>query len=549
MGHSLFILLFFLMIGVTTSSAGWSEPVPIIHPDPNEKGVLRPDEEEAKREEMDQMNDLFQQVQQNRELKDPFEPNKDGEVAIVESKEAGKEGWTIAPFKPGFGLLENGQPVYGEDWFNKGPQVFPTMPVVGPVTIPVFLVDFSDFDPEKDPADAARPGSSIYLGYKKKTPEELSAYLNDSHGPAGYFYEVSGGQLKVTFEVHPWIVSKQSTYLKDRNHYYFYEPRLGGWVVDDEQYAKDVIRSAVVDLNVDLTRYDADQNQVLDGFVIVYEGEDSPLADTNLSWTNGYDYLLDNVAHLVVPTDPNYSKFASQEILFNRHNNLPEQNGQYQFKSVRSWSHEVGHLLFGYTDYYRAPTDLGQYALSARGGEAIPFDPSSIPFHPSALEKWLFAHWIPIEPIQESGTYTLYNHHLKPGETYDPGKVYLYQYLIDGDPDHFLTIENRYFLPEEQGGSHFNSGHVPIESGLVVFEVNRHLAGSGQIRRLVPWRVKNDLNVDYKGALQPGDYVTYGGKNLTITIDRISGVGEETSFRVKVERTKRKRHRSLPPIH
>jgi hypothetical protein len=174
---------------------------------------------------------------------------------------------------------------------------------------------------------------------------------------------------------------------------------------------------------------------------------------------------------------------------------------------------------------------LGDYALSSGGGYPIPF-------HPAAVEKWLFGHWISPRAVEASGVYTLENHHLNSGQGYAPDLAYLTQIVIDHDPAHFLTIENRWFVSPNQGGSFFNEDtplSAPLESGLVVFEVNRHLQSSEQIRRLVPARVEGEV-LERVGAFQPGDRLEYVSPNgFRVTLDEITPPGQAVSFRVTLD--------------
>jgi M6 family metalloprotease-like protein len=447
--------------------------------------------------------------------------------------------WTIEPFQPGFSLLEpNSLKTYGYDYPQQGIAHFPDLPVRGSVTIPVFLVDWSDFNPVTDLSNKNNP-NSVFPGYVRKHRAELEQYLNATNGLAAYFTGASGGQLEVRFQVFPWIVSNESLYLASKAVYY-YADGTGHWIADYTRLAKDVLRAAVVDLGVDLTQFDADGNLVLDGFVIVYEGQPGALSGTNLNWTQATWFCgalprpaLDNVAALVPTDDPYYALFQSQNILFSRYCNLPEQypthgaNAPGEFISLATWAHEIGHLLLGYRDYYYSTTDLGNYALSARTG-----DPR--PFHPAALEKWLFAKWIEAPIISDVNTYVLANHHLKTGETYATNAHYLYRILINGDPYHYLTLENRYFLPASQGGSQFNEdfpGHHP-ESGVVIFEVNLHLTSEGQINRLLPTRCQGSTWTENIGAFQPGDTLDYVTNGFHVTIGQFSPPGPQVTFEV-----------------
>jgi hypothetical protein len=120
-------------------------------------------------------------------------------------------------------------------------------------------------------------------------------------------------------------------------------------------------------------------------------------------------------------------------------------------------------------------------------------------------------------------------------QTYDSPSTYLYKIPIEGDPLHFLTIENRYYLSEKQGGSRFNEkrpGSSP-ESGLVIFETNQHASTSQQIHRLIPARVQG-LPHQSRGAFQPGDLFVYSSKNFHLTISNISVPAKQVSFTLEV---------------
>jgi M6 family metalloprotease-like protein len=459
-------------------------------------------------------------------------------IAIAQPQIIDRQGyWTIEPFQPGFGLLEpQSHMVYGSDYGGTGLAHFPALPLRGSLVIPVFLVDWSDFNPATDESNHRNP-YSVFRGYVRKSPAELEAYLNATNGVASYVAEVSGGQLQVRFRVFPWLVSGDSAYLTNKEPTYYYN--IGDqWYADRTRLAKDVLRAAVVDLGVDLTQFDADGNRVLDGFVIVYEGWAGALSGTNLEWTNPtwVDSTtgagLDNVAALVSPNDPHYARFQSQNILFSRYNNIPEQyapagpDALGEFSSLNTWTHELGHLLLGFRDYYYDPTDLGSYALSARSGHPNPY-------HPAGLEKWLFGKWFPAPVLTNLNRFVLTDHHLRAGQTYGDSESYLYRILINDDSNHYLTLENRYFLPAAQGGSQFNEsspGNHP-ESGVVIFEVNRYVAGPAQIRRLLPPRCQTNVITEDVGAFQPRDtldYMTSGG--FHVTIGNFSAPGPKVSF-------------------
>ena len=399
------------------------------------------------------------------------------------------------PFSPGFSVLERGASwFYGlEDVLLDAPGVasFPQEPVVGAVRIPVFLIDWADFDPTEDESNHDNP-NSVYPSYVRSSREEMDVYLNGEHGVSDYFRIASGGKLDVHFDVHPWLSSRESHYLDDKEPaYYTYSEVTSRWEADRADFATDVIRAMVGDRGVDLRDYDVEHNGILDGFIIVYEGHAGKLAGTNSLVTNGsragapyFSPAFDNVASLVDPDSPEASRFIRQPLLFNRYAALPEMGGggkgsPSSMTPLSLWVHEVGHLLLGYRDYYLGSTDLGVYALSARAGLGVPFQPA-------ALEKWLFGKWIQPTRIRYSGAYSLSNHHLERGDSYLESKHYLLRVLVGGDPFHYLSFEYRDFLAEnplEIRPFDRDWNPVPPESGIVVFEVNRHLTTSDQIRR------------------------------------------------------------------
>ena len=125
--------------------------------------------------------------------------------------------WTMQPYTPGLSVLEqySGMGVYGDDGFGTNPDgvaTLPSLPVTGTVTVPVFLVDWGDFDPVVDPSNPGNPQSVFGPGYVQKTPAEIAAYLNGPEGPAGYYRESSGGLLDLSFAVHGWIRGDSSEY-------------------------------------------------------------------------------------------------------------------------------------------------------------------------------------------------------------------------------------------------------------------------------------------------------------------------------------------------
>jgi hypothetical protein len=60
------------------------------------------------------------------------------------------------------------------------------------IKIPVFLVDWADFDPSVDISNPNNPDSVAGLTYKKLTRGEIEHYLSSTSSPAQYFKDVSG---------------------------------------------------------------------------------------------------------------------------------------------------------------------------------------------------------------------------------------------------------------------------------------------------------------------------------------------------------------------
>jgi M6 family metalloprotease-like protein len=449
--------------------------------------------------------------------------------------------WTMQPYTPGLSVLEQyATGVYGDDGFGTNPDgvaTLPSLPVTGAVTVPVFLVDWGDFDPVVDPSNPGNPQSIFGPGYVQKTPTEISAYLNGPEGPAGYYSESSGGLLDIDFAVHGWIRGDSSEYLGDYSDYYDPHPTDSTQFVRyPNEAARDVLRAAVAELGIDLRQYDSDGNGAIDGFVLLYEGQAGFVLGASLSWTNGsyegapwYCMALDNVTDLVDPSDENYALFQSQPLLYSRYVGIPEQIATPPgFRPVGTWVHELGHLLLGYRDYYFLPTSLGEFALSALYG-------GPHPHQPSVMEKHVFAHWVPAPELTADATRVVQTGDLVAPEGFDPASTYVYKVLVDDDPMHYILLENRHLLPQAQGGSYWNDASNPAESGLIVFEVNRHLLGTEQIRRHIPRRLSlaRSSVPSNLGAFRPGDVFDFvDGSSTLFRIDSVSEPSDSISFRV-----------------
>jgi M6 family metalloprotease-like protein len=438
-------------------------------------------------------------------------------------------GWIPEPFRHGYGVMER---QYGISTYDRGNSEvsgsrFPIDRIAGTVRIPVFLVDWSDFNPTTDPSNKDNP-RSVFPDYQQHSAEEIEAHLNSDTGAAGYFKAASGGQLILHFDVFPWISSNESDYLKDKEPaYYHYVEEREGWIASKKPMARDVLRAAVAEKGFDPREYDADQNKVIDGMIIAYEGKAGALSGKNMSSLAPLNGTMAYFKKLFPEDDPNAKLTEEMDILFHRYINQPENT----LMELRTTVHEVGHMLLGYTDYYHFG-ELGEYALSARGAH----------FSPPAMEKWLFGKWIRPKVVT-SGKHLLDSHHLKVGERYSDEKTYLHQIFIGNDPHHFLLIENRFFNPETR---YFDQQHPPAivphpESGLVIFEVNENLAnrkkweGQSIIRHVpesAPPRTKDDRRLDKRRTFQEGETFHWTNGTFEVHITDVSHIGERMTYQL-----------------
>jgi len=445
------------------------------------------------------------------------------------------KGWSIEPFRHGYGVLEReyGTSTYDTTSVAIESARFPIDRLAGTVRIPVFLIDWSDYDPAKDLSNKANPRSKN-PDYKSSSVEKFQAHLNSDNGPAGYYKAASGGQLIVHFDVFPWISSNKSKYLKDKEPFYYrYEKSRARWIASKKPLALDVLRAAIAEKGFDPRKYDADQNKIIDGFIIAYEGSAAKLAGKNMSNLGPVQGAMGNFKQLFPSSDPHFERTKNMDILYGRYVNLPEDS----LLKLRTVTHETGHLLLGYKDYYYSGAkgelvcDLGNYAMSARGAN----------FSPAAMEKWLYGKWLTPQ-IKTNGKLALDNHHLKVGEAYSAKKTYLHQVFVDNDPLHYFLIENRFFDPAKR---HFDQRHSSSskskhpESGLVIFEVNEHQANRGKWRKSSIARhfpeptliTSSDDRILYKDrTFQRGEEFLWTSGEFKIHISNISTNGEVMTY-------------------
>jgi M6 family metalloprotease-like protein len=286
------------------------------------------------------------------------------EEILTKCNNKDRNSWTVKPLRHGYGV---GERKYGMSPYDIAPfkiesSRFPIDRVAGIVRIPVFLADWSDFNPVTDLSNKNNPRSK-HPNYKRHSVEQIQAQLNGDKGPAGYYKAASGGQFTVTFDVFPWISSNTSKYLRDKEPaYYKYVEKRKQWVASKKPYVLDVLRAAVTEKGFNPRRYDADENKILDGAIVAYEGTAGKLAGKNVLYLGPSMGSLGHFKGLFDETDPNFEKAKNIDILFHRSINVPEGS----LMGLRTMTHELGHLFLGYKDYYRRG-DMGTYAMSARG--------------------------------------------------------------------------------------------------------------------------------------------------------------------------------------
>jgi len=71
------------------------------------------------------------------------------------------KGWSIEPFRHGFGVLEKkyGTSIYDTTSVADESGRFPMDRLAGTVRIPVFLIDWNDYDPAQDLSNKANPSA------------------------------------------------------------------------------------------------------------------------------------------------------------------------------------------------------------------------------------------------------------------------------------------------------------------------------------------------------------------------------------------------------
>ena len=433
------------------------------------------------------------------------------------------------PIRAGLGLREPAVNNYYGVGMDNGALVLPQCAhFTGNVKIPVLMLDWLDFNPVTDPSDENN-GLSTFPAYVPSTPAALSTYLNSS--VSKYFGDVSGQQLNLSFEVFGWVQGDVGRYFKDRASYLYQSG--GTWYCNRYQVVQDAVRQAIVDHGVDFRDYDADCNGTVDGMVIVYEGMAGLCNGTNASFfnvsadtnTTPPTAILAGWANTLVPgTDPNYGLFKDQDVALTYFANIAEQiyypAGDFTYLTV--WAHELGHVIWGYRDYYAPGFEVKEYALSGNLGSTGP--------HPAAMEKWLFGHWFEPVTLSASGSHSLAANEIADGAAYDVNSDYIYVIYPHGDPNRFLTVEARWFSDENNTASSWAESDNARESGIVIFEFDltqSYYSSTKHLFRHAPAR--EAVNGPWK-AFRPGDVFNKCFATQCVTITPQGSTGAVAGF-------------------
>lgn len=458
----------------------------------------------------------------------------------------------------GLGVRERGLPGNYDSFDENGIFLTYKCPVVkGIVHIPVLLADFPDYDPATDPANenVAVRDPNNFLGkpiptYVQSTRDQIDAYLNGPLGIGQYYKDVTGGQVEMHFDVFDWVA------IKPRIEYTGKEAPPNRRCLFRQRMFFDAVKANYINnpqfkINLQSGKYDSDRNLVMDGAVLLYEGQMTDCPPVEMQFGGQIpqppDFIFTpKVFRQEIPEIPDIP--GSVQFW----TNIPEI--QYDPSSTRidlrqrgTWVHEMGHVMLGYLDYYFRHFNMGHWGLSANHGE--------FPAHPAAYEKWIFFKIIEPKEINQSigsvQEYEIIANEIPDGTTYDQG-IYLYKIPIDNDPNaRFLTIGNRLFNDELDGppanvfssrtGSLWAPAYFGRESGLMIVEANlRARATDARIRPSqffkhdAPIHNPRFLVPDFS-AFRPGDTFRKCYKDKCVKIFDITEPGRTVKFKVAIE--------------
>ena len=408
------------------------------------------------------------------------------------------------------------------------------------IRIPVFLVDWGDFDPATDLSNPNNPDSIQGPDYQRISVETIDEYLNGDQSPRKYFQDISGGRIRLQFDVFGWLSSADTdSFIKEHKQYLGQSDIDNRWYCRRDLVIQDTLKEAILNQGMDPNVYDMN-NQLrghdegfLNGAVLIYEGGPGLCSGTNMSHMGiGSFDPGDQQAEAGIETfrlddltsdDPTQNLIlAALNINFRVYNNLPE-SSVYD-DDLFSWTHELGHMLLGFPDYYDSKFNMGYYALSANSY-------GNKPIQPSGFEKWLMAKWITPHPITENREFTLASHDISDEENYNTNEPYLYRFDIGDEPGHFLLIENRWLHDAGNNGSSWVSSYIDNfmpPSGLQIFEVDLNEGWFSEKPTIYRITLNSDdqLSSWYQGM----EFNRCFGERC-VRLDNISEVGKDMSFR------------------
>ena len=442
--------------------------------------------------------------------------------------------------RAGLGLPEPGASVVYDNLDQNGKLILPKCAyAVGNVRIPVFMVNWADFNPQTSLSNENNPQSTLRAGYVRSTPQELGSYLQTNL--TDYWRNVTGGKLNLSFDTYGWIDSSApGAYLKSRKSYLYNSNPAASqpyWYCDRNAMFRDVVKDAATWHGLDLNQYDVDGNGMVDGAMLVYAGGAGLCNGTNLSWLNaqytpnpaGFNWQS-ALPDLFDAADPNRAQFANHNQILHLYNNVPERDSlaPNQFTRIGTWAHELGHMLWGFPDLYLNRFNISVWALAGNS--------HAIPSHPAAFEKWMYGQLITPTDITSNGSYVLQANEIADGSDHNQG-TYLYRIPLD-NPSHFLTVEARWFDADGNTGTRW-AGANGRESGLVILEHRHDASYFGgtpvMLYRYVPERdgSYNPLR-DQNAAFKPGDVFQRCLFDKCITLTPTTGPGATFGFDVNV---------------
>ena len=234
------------------------------------------------------------------------------------------------------------------------------------IKIPVFMVDWADYNPATDSSNPNNPDAQPITDYQPRTAEEVSQFLNHSEkSVAKYFRDISGGRIQLEFVVFGWIRSSdENALLKNRQHYISLNDNDERYYCNRGQIFKDALTDAYLKHGFIPQDFDVNANNrehselLLNGAVLLYEGGPGLCSGTNMSMIDGISYYPPGVAaeqavlypfsleSLVEESAPQTAALADIATNLRVYNNIPETD--INSTGMYSWTHELGHLLLGF---------------------------------------------------------------------------------------------------------------------------------------------------------------------------------------------------------